>query len=135
GNVAIGADWAIRLPQPMNHRIDDGSLVLWCPGLTAWFSSWGNPAGDSPQTRLAQLLHGCSPDRYAERQWQADGLIRHTYRLAEPATDSRVPALYGNVIGTDGHLQIAVYFDAESQADTAAALIGGIHLSPRPESA
>ena len=135
GIVPISTDWLLRLTQPMNRRIEDGSLVLWRPGLTAWITVWGNPGDDSPQTRLAQIRNGASPDRYDEQQRHADGLIHHTYRLAETAADSRVPALYGNVIGACGHLQIAVYFDDEPQAGIAAEIVAGIHLSPQPESA
>ncbi len=133
GPIAMTADWSINLPEPMNRRIDDDMLVLWRPGLTAWIDVWGNPNGDLPTARLAAIKQMSSPHRYDDTEWTDDGLLYSTYRLTEDAT--RPAALYGNVVGNAGHIQIAVYFDRDSEAAAAAALVGRVSANRPPERA
>jgi hypothetical protein len=41
------------------------------------------------------------------------------YRLREDGDDNRVPALYAFTVAADSHLQLAVYFDVEGDANAA----------------
>lgn len=126
GPFKMTSDWSINLPQPMNRRFEDDALVLWRPGLTAWITIWGNPKLDSPTVRLGKIKQMSSPHRYDEKEWTNNSLIYYTYRLTEDADDRKPAALYGNVIGIAGHIQIALYFDQESSLAPATALIGRI---------
>jgi hypothetical protein len=48
-----------------------------------------------------------------------DNVMRLAYRLNEESGDQRVAAFYGFVVGTNGHIQIAIYFDDENDKDLA----------------
>jgi hypothetical protein len=122
-------EWSITLGQPMNRRFEDDSLVLWRPGLTAWITVWGNPKLESPTIRLGKLKQMSAPARYDDKEWTNGDLIYYTYRLQEGPDDGKPAALYGDVIGIAGHIQIAVYFDDEASLAAAAGLIGRITSS------
>jgi hypothetical protein len=64
-----------------------------------------------------------------DKEWTNGDLIYYTYRLREGPDDGKPAALYGNVIGIAGHIQIAVYFDDEASLAAAAGLIGRITSS------
>ena len=127
GPFGITEDWSGTAAEPVNRRFDrdEGALVLWRPGLTAWLTVWGTD-GQSPDARLAELRRDASPDAYGHRHWSAGALRYFTYRLAERSDDDRRPALYGFVVGAPGHVQLSVYFDTEDDLSPATALVEGI---------
>src|SRR5688500_10051143 len=83
GEHAVTERWAIRLSEPFARRIEDGSLVLWRPGLTLWMAAWGNNNQESQAERLARIKDRASPARFAERESVGDDLTRFNYRLRE----------------------------------------------------
>jgi len=118
GRFDMTRDWSIALDQPMNRRIEDDALVLWRPGLTAWVNAWGNPHHEPPIVRLNKLRAMSAPKRYNENNWAASDLLYSTYRLDEASDGQQQSALYGFVVGPNGHVQIAVYFDHDANAAT-----------------
>lgn len=130
GDHELTADWVLTVPEPMNFRIDqdEGSsrAVFWRPGLTAMLTPWGNPRNDSPAERLQQVKGHVSPRGFDHAEWSDSGVHYLTYRLAEGAGDGRLPALYGFVVSSAGHLQLAVYFDSGDDLASAQALVRSI---------
>jgi hypothetical protein len=111
GDHALTATWSIHLPVRFARRIEEGSLVLWRPGLTIWLTAWGNDRGQTQAERLAWIKQSASPERFEEHENEAKNLTRYSYRLRDENEDGAVESLYGFVISDDGHLQTAVYFD------------------------
>ena len=119
GRYQMTRDWAVTLPQQFNRRIEDGSLVFWRPGITAWTVVWGNDKNESQQ-ELLQWLRGDSSSDAFDAESSTDGdITRYSYRLIERQDDGVVHALYCFVIGSDGHVQMAIYFDDEADLETA----------------
>jgi hypothetical protein len=106
---------SITLPVPFARRIEDGSLVLWRPGLTLWILAFNNDQRESQADRLASTKNIMSPKATSVREDAAAGLTRLTYRLLEDGVKS-VTAI---IIGDAGHLQASIYFDEEADAATA----------------
>jgi hypothetical protein len=119
GEYPMTAEWTIALPGKFKRRIEDGSLVLWRPGLTAWIEVWRNDQRQSERQRLRQIRADSAPTRFDEIEEHENGLLRYAFRLAEPAEDARAAAVYCFAIGATGHVQMAVYFDQESEAEVA----------------
>ncbi|AQT82203.1 hypothetical protein B1R94_27575 [Mycolicibacterium litorale] len=132
GYLVIDASWAITVPSPMNRRFEQGSLVLWRPGLTARLAVWGG-GGQSSTERLRRLARAVPAPAY-DRVQRADGpTLRYAYRLAESAPDQRQPALYGFIVGPASHVQTAFYFDSEDElwpARTLLESVGPHHQRP-----
>lgn len=122
GNYQLSPRWAIDLPLKFNRRVEGHSLILWRPGVTLYFSASTKDDGESTEIRFAQLKAIISPDAFDPREEQTHTGQRFSYRLVEGG----VNALYGFVIGRNGHLQVAVYFDHESDIDLARTLFAGI---------
>lgn len=122
----------VTVPEPMNFRIDNrpdsASAVFWRPGLTAVLNPWGNPRNHTPAHRLQQVKGHISPQGYDHAVWSDDRLHYVTYRLAEQGSDARLPALYGFVVGTPGHMQLSVYFDSGDDLASAQALVRSIKV-------
>src|SRR5439155_2157735 len=118
GRVSIGEVWSIELPWPFRRRREEGSLVLWQPGLTFWIDSFG------PGTALEQIRADISPGAFDLRSEESEGLTRLTYRLREDESDAKAPSLYAFVHGARGHLQLGIYFDREEAAPSARAIVG-----------
>lgn len=122
GRYRMTSDWAVTLPQRFNRRIEDGSLVFWRPGITAWTVVWNNDNGESQQGRLEWLRADTSPDAFDVQSLTHGEVIRYTYRLTERRAEELVHALYGFAIGVYSHVQMAIYFDNEADLETARAI-------------
>ena len=126
GEYAMTSEWIISLPGAFKRRIEEGSLVLWRPGLTAWIDVWGNDQRKSKRARLRRIRADSSPQRFDEIEEKEGGLLRYAYRLEEPASDDRAAALYCFAVGGSGHVQMAAHFDDETEAEAALALWRGL---------
>ncbi len=130
GRYDMTPEWAIELPLPFNRRFEENNLVLWRPGITAWIVVWGNDQNASVEARLSALKSRRSPDAFGPQEFSRDGVGYHFYRLLEAADDARVAAGYAFAFGPAGHVQMAVYFDNESDLPIAEALWRGIRPCP-----
>jgi hypothetical protein len=130
GDHELTANWVLTTPEPMNFRIDQdagsSSAVFWRPGLTAMFTPWGNPRGDSPAERLQQVKGHVAPRGFDHEEWSENGVHYLTYRLAEGAPDGRLPALYGFAVSAAGHVQLAAYFDSGDDLTSAQSLVRSV---------
>jgi hypothetical protein len=126
GDHALTETWAMRLPAKFARRVEDGSMVLWRPGLTIWLAAWNNDRGQSRAERLAWIKGAASPERFAERESETGGVTRFSYRLHDENPDGAVESLSGYIVGEDGHLQMAVYFDDPADEPTARELVDSV---------
>lgn len=122
GVYRMTREWSISLPGPFKRRFDDEDLVLFRPGVTAWIVVWDKPASESKSDRLALLRSDISPEAYDHREEVAGGLLRLSYRLREEGSEARSPGFYSYTVGEGGHVQMAVYFDAEEDVEVALGL-------------
>jgi len=122
GRYQMTSDWAVTLPRRFNRRIEDGSMVFWCPGITAWTVVWNNNNGESQQERLKWLRADTSPDAFDVQSLTHGEVTQYSYRLTERRAEALVHALYGFAIGVSGHVQMAIYFDDEADLETARAI-------------
>ena len=114
GRHALTKNWMLVLPDDYARRIEDGSLVLWRPGITLWINAWGNDRGESQAARLAAMTSDISKSAREIEKSTADGVLRFSYFLTEEGQD----ALYAFAFSDPGHLQMAIYFDDPSDAAT-----------------
>src|SRR4051812_32436765 len=68
GDHALTATWSIHLREQFARRVEDGSLVLWRPGLTLWLVAWGNDNNETQDERLAWIKDKASPARSDARE-------------------------------------------------------------------
>lgn len=122
GDYALTEKWSIHLPDTFAHRVEDGCLVLWRPGLTIWLAAWGNDMGESQGKRLKWIKNEASPDRFAESESKVRNLTRYLYRLRDKNEDGPIESLSAYILNDDGHLQMSVYFDDPNDEAKARAL-------------
>lgn len=122
GRFELDAVWSLELATPFRKRIEDGSVVLWRPGLTLWINKFKNN-GSSIATRADQLRERISPTATDVRFADAASVARLTYRLREDTTNAGLPSLYALVITDSGHVQFGVYIDRESDVLAAYAIV------------
>ncbi len=126
GDYALTEEWSIRLPEQFARRAEDGQLVLWRPGLTIRLGITGNEDGASRADRLVWVKADASPGRFDERESDAGGVSRYSYRLSEDAE-----AVHGFAFSDEGHVQLAVTFDDPAEEDLARSLAEAV--APRPK--
>jgi len=119
GRYQMTRDWAVTLPQAFNRRVEDGSLVFWRPGITAWTIAWNNDKRETQQERLEWLRRDASPDAFDVQTITDGDVTRYSYRLTERRDASVVHAFYCFAIGVAGHIQMAIYLDNEKDLETA----------------
>jgi hypothetical protein len=119
GRYEMTDEWTVDLPVKFNQRIEEEQLVFWRPGFTIWVNVWGLD-GESPRERMESLKEMISSDATDLVEESAEGILRLAYRLEEEAADGRQPGFYGFAIGSSGHVQLAMYFDDEEDAELAA---------------
>jgi hypothetical protein len=125
GGVRISDDWSIDLPTPFRHRHEDGSLVLWRPGLTFWIAV-RHDGGGSISDRVNALRADVSPGAFDLRTSEGNGLGVFSYRLNEDTTDAQVPSLYVLIVGARTHLRLGVYADRSDEVAAARAVIESV---------
>jgi len=111
--------WSITLPGKFNRRFEDKNLVIWRPGITAWIVIWNNDKKQSSQERCKAIRKDISPQAFELEEINDGPVLRFAYRLTEKGEEGVVHALYSFAFSEDGHVQMAVYFDAESDLDIA----------------
>lgn len=117
--VEIASRWSLHLPVVFQQRLEEGSMVLWRPGITFWITVWNNDHRESAARRKASFQSEASPEKFDEREWSKGKRLYYSYRLIEESEDERQAALYGFVFSEHGHLQMACYFDDEEDAELA----------------
>ena len=125
GDYAVTGTWRIHLPNPFARRFDEGSLVLWRPGLTIRLAAWNNDDTQPQAVRLAQLRSWASPTCFDTRESTRDGIARFSYRLREENAGKPVNSIYAWMIWGDEYLQLAVYYDDVADAAEAESLVDG----------
>jgi hypothetical protein len=121
GPHALTKAWSLVLPAQFARRIQDGSLVLWRPGITLWINAFNNDHGESQATRLAAMKRAMSRD--ATEIVEATGdVTRLHYRVREDGQDSLNVLVFSDA----GMLQTSIYFDDEAGAAMAARLADSI---------
>jgi hypothetical protein len=68
---------------------------------------------------LEWLRGDTSPDAFDGESAKVGDITRYSYRLTERRDEGVVHALYAFAIGVDGHVQMAIYCDDESDLETA----------------
>jgi hypothetical protein len=132
GEHALTAEWSVQLPEQFARRVEDGSLVLWRPGLTLWIAVWGNDNNETQAERLAWIKAEASPGRVDVRESDRGGAMRFSYRLRDENDDGPVESLNAYVIADDGHLQLSVYFDDQADINEAQQLVDSVTLRRKP---
>jgi hypothetical protein len=128
GHYQMTDDWWVTLPKPMKRRFEDESLVLWRKGLTIWTIVWNND-DDRTQDEILESLRGAaSAEAFDVVVRQDRGLTRYSYRLDEEREEGLVHALYVFSIADIGHVQMAIYFDVESDLEEARAIGDSLRL-------
>ena len=126
GDHALTAEWSIHLPERFARRVEEGSLVLWRPGLTIWLTVWDNDHGKSQGERLEAIKKAASPSRFEEHEDKANNLTRYSYRLRDENEDGPVESLYGVIISEEDQLEMAIYFDDAADAAAARQLVASV---------
>lgn len=126
GEHAMTREWKIVLPLSFTRRVEDGDLVLWRPGVTIRVGVWNNDFHESRLQRLETIRAEVPSDRRDERESDADGLTRWSYRLTEVISGATVEALWAWIFTDDDLVQMAVFFDHESDEPLARALIDSV---------
>jgi hypothetical protein len=135
GEYRLTDTWSIHLPELFARRIENGSLVLWRPGLTVWLVAWGNDTSETQASRLAGIKQSASPDRDAEQESKGGGITRYSYRLRDESDERPVESVYGFVIDDGGHLQLAVYFDDPTEEGLGRQLVDSVTRHAEPGAA
>jgi hypothetical protein len=101
-------------------------MVFWRPGITAWVVVWNNNNNETQRERLEWLRSDIAADAFDLESLTDGDVTRFSYRLIERRDFETVYALYGFVIGDNGHVQLSIYFDDERDLETARAIVTGL---------
>jgi hypothetical protein len=123
GHYELDPTWNVFLPLKFSRRIEeDGSLILWRPGVTICIAAWDSDDDESAEIRLTRLKADISPDAFEPKD-ETNGRVKlFSYRLVEDGQK----ALYGFAVADSGHLQVAIYFDDEADIRVARSVISSL---------
>jgi hypothetical protein len=117
GEYRLSAYWEIVLPCALQRRFEEGSLVLWRPGILARVKVWENDHDEPKEVRLQRVRQGIASGAFDEITETNGAVIRYAYRSKEES--SGATAFHGFTFGNSGHVQMTVHFDHESDVETA----------------
>ena len=115
GEYRLTNDWKITLDEPCNRRVEDGSMVIWRPGLTAHIVAWDNTPEDSVADRVNQLMDSVSPSATDLVRTDGDEFTRVKYRVSQDGTDT----IATFVVGERSQLLAQLQFDDEASGSLA----------------
>lgn len=126
GKVPLLDHWTLTLPEDFRRRVENGSLVLWRPGLTIWVNCFIGNRGETAQGLLSQAVSDRSTDSYDLRQGSSEDILWAAYRHDEMRDGAKVYSL--NVIAASGSSQtvMSVYFDADQDIEKARVIQNGL---------
>lgn len=121
--------WAIDLEDKQyRRRFEDGTLVIWRPGITMWINVYGYPPNEPinifiEQTRNRKdLPPGAKVITSSEENYFA-------YFFKEVESGETRYSLQTFTFGPDGHILMAIYFDHENDLDLAKKLMYGLKFT------
>jgi hypothetical protein len=120
--VRLGKSWTLDLDSPFRRRVENGSLVLWRPGMTLWIDVYARQ-DRSIADFMGELRSDIAPGAFDQRTEQRDGLQILSYRLRKESEDDRAPMLYTCVVGPAGQVEIHGYLDREDDVAALRAVI------------
>ncbi len=133
--------WSMDLPFACNRRVENGDLVLWRDGFTAWLAVWNNDQGESAVQRLAWIKAKQSQFAHTVQETQQGQLLRYSYcldeegdvdDLAETSDDEREPkvihAVYAFAFAAHSHVEIAIYCDSAAEVTQAQQMFASLRI-------
>lgn len=120
--------WSIDLGElEFRRRFEEGSLVLWRPGLTLWIDIYGYPprAEAAEHQRKVRQRQDLPP---GARVLEA-GTDRFGYVFQEVEQGQQRWSLQGWVFGPEDQVMMACYFDREEDVELATRLWKGVCLT------
>ncbi len=116
GPARLSSGWSMTVPGYCLRRVDDGSLVIWRPGLTFWLAIMDGDfdVADRIASLRGEVLAGASFEII-----EYDGWVGFSQREVQ---DDGSPSIRFQGISARQHLMIVAYFDdAETEADVRSA--------------
>ena len=104
GRCELTKSWSLTLPAQFARRVEDGSFVLWRPGITLWINAFNNDHGESQAKRVAAMKKVMSRNATDVREVTANGLTRFRYRLLEDSVHTLTVLVFSDT----GHLQAGI---------------------------
>ncbi len=132
GHFPMPQGWSIELPQACNRRIENGDLVLWRDGFTAWLAIWHNDKNESAAQRLAWIKAKQPSEAQDVLEQQAGELLLYRYSIVEEEEDEEsaeltpVHAVYAFAFAPDSHIDIAMYCDDAAEVAKAMTLLASL---------
>jgi dihydroorotase-like cyclic amidohydrolase len=120
GRYQMTDNWSIELKEDHKQRFEDGSLVLWRPGMTSWIVVYNAKPGTTREDALKWRKRDADKNRTQEFEASDDKHLRWAYLLFEKTKEDERWALYSFTFGKDsGHVQMATYFDDRKDLEKA----------------
>ncbi|MEM9552827.1 MAG: DUF2185 domain-containing protein [Acidobacteriota bacterium] len=114
GWVQLTESWGFDISSRLLRRLENGSQVLWRPGLTIWIDVYRDETVRPAEERLEQILRDVAPQHYAQEVVRDGGDLRFRYRLEEEGDDgSRRSACYCFALSDQEELHIAFFFESD----------------------
>jgi hypothetical protein len=126
GRVLLSEDWHLDLPTPFRRRREPGKLVLWRPALTFHVEVADHRAA-TPADFLEERLASFAPQATGHRRSERAHLVECSFRVRTQTAPC--PALHSFAVGPQSYAHIHAYFDRESEAETARAVINSLRVA------
>ena len=126
GHYRMTDSWSLKLDQPHNRRLEEGSLVIWRPGFTLWINVLNNEDEENIEERLNWIKKEASHDAFDHSETTSQSSSFFMYRLAEQYDGKTVNSLNGYILSPTGHVQISAYFDDESELNRAKTILRSV---------
>jgi len=120
GRYQMTDNWSVELKDEYKKRYEDGSLVLWRPGITSWIVLYNAKPKMTREDALKWRKQDADKQRVQEFATSDEKHLRWAYLLFEKTGDEQRWALYSFTFGQDsGHVMMVTYFDDKKDLEKA----------------
>ena len=133
GRYQMTDNWSIELKDEYKKRFEDGSLVLWRPGITSWIVVYNAKPGKTREDALKWRKQESDKKKVQEFETSDAKYLRYAYLVFEKTEHDERWALYSFTFGKDsGHVMMATYFDDKKDLEKAKQLWMSLQRSDGP---
>lgn len=132
GEYRLTQEWMLTLPVAMNRRIEDGSMVMWRPGLTLHIVAWDNTTDAAVAERVIQLKESISTFATDVVESHDEGVYRATWSLTAEAGETDEPSLNSFLVCETAQLLVSAHYEDEASRSHATLVIESLARFAEP---
>jgi hypothetical protein len=126
GPTPVGGPWSISLPERFARREENGSLLVWRPGMQVWIATAPAPAGATRDDRIKAFLAEAPRGHEPPVRRDTPAFAAISYLVVDRSDDGLMHTLNAACFADDAGLTLTIFFDEPHEKARAAEIASAV---------